>query len=169
MRKSTYMMFILVLGWLVLPVNQVSAEAPKTISQLSAIDRQFLEQQRTRIDEMARSEPGRQLSSNRMVNLSILQTILDRRLVRADMTLELQAMGVILGDELARDLGMDWVIVEDRYGRSRALRLGSSDNYLFPITMISRRVEAGATVSVNSVYKKAHDIIAPLKDPMPFQ
>ncbi len=160
---------ILLAGCLVLATAVLAAEPPGKISALGTLDRQFMEQQRNRIDELARFDLGRQLQADKNHNLDILQTLLDRRVVTANQTVELQAMGVVLGDLLAAELGMKWVIYEDRYGRSRALRLGSSDNFLFPITMISRRVEAGAQVDVTAVYEKARKIIEPYRTPLPFR
>jgi hypothetical protein len=160
---------ILLAGWIVLATAVLAAEPPGKISALGSLDRQFMEQQRNRIDELARFDLGRQLQADKNHNLDILQTLLDRRVVIANQTVELQAMGVVLGDLLAAELGMKWVIYEDRYGRSRALQLGSSDNFLFPITMISRRVEAGAQVDVSAVYEKAYKIIEPYRTPLPFR
>ena len=159
---------ILLAVWLALATG-VHADDPPKISALGTLDRQFLQQQRNRVDELARFDLGRQLQTDKNNNLGILQTLLERRVVTADQTLELQAMGVVLGDLLAAELVMKWVIFEDRYGRSRALQLGSSDNFLFPITMISRRVEAGASVDVTAVYEKARKIIQPYRTPLPFR
>jgi hypothetical protein len=89
--------------------------------------------------------------------------------VRPDQTRELQAMGVIMGDLLAADLGLHWVIYEDRMGRSRALRYKQSDDYLFPMTMISRRQEADNHTPVTAIYQKAYDIMAASKPALPFQ
>ena len=159
---------LLLAVWLALATGVHADDTPK-ISALGSLDRQFMQQQRNRVDELARFDLGRQLQTDKNNNLGILQTLLERRVVTADQTLELQAMGVVLGDLLAAELGMKWVIYEDRYGRSRALQLGSSDNFLFPITMISRRVEAGASVDVTAVYEKARKIIEPYRTPLPFR
>jgi hypothetical protein len=78
-------------------------------------------------------------------------------------------MGVIMGDLLAAEFDLHWVIYEDRKGRSRALRYRESDNVIFPITMISRRREVGNQTSVADIYQKASDIIATHKPTLPFQ
>jgi hypothetical protein len=160
---------ILLTGWLMLATVVFAADPPGQISELGTMDRQYMQQQRNRIDELARFDLGRQLREDKTHNLDILQTLLDRQLVSTDQTLELQAMGVVLGDLLAAELDMHWVIYEDKYGRSRALQLGSSDNFLFPITMISRRFEAGARVDVTAVFDKAAKIIQPYRTPLPFR
>ena len=46
-----------------------------------------------------------------------------------------------MGDLLAVELGMHWIVYEDDMGRSRALRYQQSEVVLFPITMIARRRE----------------------------
>ena len=44
-----------------------------------------------------------------------------------------------------------------------------SDEYLFPVTMISRRQEADNNTPVAVIYQKAYDIIAPLRPALPFR
>jgi hypothetical protein len=78
-------------------------------------------------------------------------------------------MGVIMGDLLAADLGLDWVVYEDREGRSRALRYRQSDNYLFPITMISRRREVDNRAPVAEIYAKAEAAMRAVMAALPFQ
>lgn len=141
---------------------------PRTYS-LSAVDRDFMEEQRERIDALARTHLGRQIRGDKENDLTVLQQLLDQRLVKPDEVLLLQAMGVVLGDLLSAELKMPWVIYEDKLGRSRALRLGLTDHYLFPITMISRRAEVGAAVDVRDVYGKAVAAIERHRAPRPFQ
>ena len=89
--------------------------------------------------------------------------------MRPDQVRELQAMGVIMGDRLAAELGRRWVLYEDNVGRSRALRYQKSDILLFPITMIARRREAGNKTSVIEIYQQASNIIAKSTSALPFQ
>lgn len=140
-------------------------EGPR-IDELSVLDRRFMEQQRDLVQDIAERRLGRSFSGER--DIAVLQKILDERLVRPDQTRELQAMGVILGDLLAKELDMHWVIYEDRVGRSRALRYRDTENYLFPITMISRRREAGSDTPVAEIFRKAYDIIDRVRPPPPF-
>ena len=78
-------------------------------------------------------------------------------------------MGVIMGDLLAAELGMRWVLYEDNVGRSRALRYQESDTLLFLITMIARRREAGNMTSVVEINQNASNIIAKSTSAFPFQ
>ena len=150
-------------------IGNVSGIEKKYISNLTASDQRYMDTQRKAIDDLARRHLGRQLQDNTDNNLSILQALLDQKWVRPEQSQILQSMGVVLGDRLATDLNMQWVILIDGYGRSRALRMGLSENILFPITMISRRVEVGAKVSIRAIYKKSFNIMGPFIQKGPFQ
>lgn len=145
-----------------------AAEEPD-IGELSQLDRQWMAGQRALLEDLARRHFGRGFNSEPDNDLPLLQQLLDRRLVREDQTRELQAMGVILGDLLAADLDLTWVVYRDDLGRSRALRDGDTDNYLFPITMISRRREAGNRKPVAEIYAGARAIIIESRPAAPFQ
>ena len=139
------------------------------ISELTRIDRDYLQRQRDAVDDLARRRLGRQLRKDKDNDLQVLQLLLDRRAVDPSDRSTLQAMGVVLGDRLGDELGLHWVIYEDSLGRSRALRYRDSDTLLYPVTMISRRVEVGAEADVDSIYDKAVTAITPALPPRPFQ
>ena len=113
------------------------------IEPLTAVDRQFMAEQRMRVEQLA-NRLGRGLTGIVDRDLDTLQRILDERMVPVEDTLTLQAMGVVFGDLLGERLDMDWVVYRDNKGRSRALRYRQIDVYLFPVTMISRRQEGGS-------------------------
>jgi len=145
------------------------ALAEVEIGELSYIDKTYMQQQRERVAQLSESNLGRKLNGTRDNDLDIMQQLLDRKLVTGEQTLELQALGVIMGDLLASDMGLDWVIYEDKLGRSRALRYQQTDNYLFPISMISRRREVDNTETVADIYQTARDSMAAVIEPLPFQ
>lgn len=145
------------------------AQQAARIGELSNMDLQFMAQQRDILEDLAARSLGREFSGDRDRDLDLLQTLLDRQLVRPDQVRELQAMGVVMGDLLAAELGMHWVIYEDNQGRSRALRYRDSDNFLFPMTMIARRRQVGNQTAVKDIYQKAYDIIDHSRPALPFQ
>jgi len=165
-KTVTKLLLALWLSWLT--VASAAAQDAR-ISDLTYVDQDYMAQQRSLIQDLAVSRLGRQFSGDRDRDLDLLQTILDQQLVKPDQVRELQAMGVIMGDLLAAQLDMHWVIYEDREGRSRALRYGETDNYLFPITMIARRREVGNLKPVAEIYQKAVDIIVSATPKLPFQ
>lgn len=151
------------------PVASAQVEKPPEISEMVYLDRNYMAQQRTLINDVARRYFGQGFNGNKDADLKLLQRLLDKRLVRANQTQELQAMGLVMGDLLQKELEMEWVIYEDSEGRSRALRYPDTSIFLFPMTMISRRVEVGNTTPVTEIYQKAYDSVAPLRPALPFQ
>jgi hypothetical protein len=131
---------------------QQPTEVEVRIEPLSAIDQQFMTEQRSRVETLA-NRLGRRLSGNAERDLDTLQTIIDRDLVSREDPLSLQALGVVFGDLLARELNMHWIVYRDRAGRSRALQYRNDAIYLFPVTMISRRVEAQSARPVADLYR----------------
>jgi hypothetical protein len=154
---------------LVVPVLAATAQDEVSISELSYLDRQYMSQQRAAVMELAATHLGRRLNGDTDNDLEVLQLLLDRDIVQPDMTRELQAMGIVLGDLLAQELGMDWVVYEDPVGRNRALRYRDTDNFLFPATMISRRQEGGSDTPVADIFRKAYLSIDRRREPLPFQ
>ena len=146
-----------------------TAQPPeKRISALSPLDRQYMEQQRQLVNELTLANYGGRCC-RREADLDYLQRLLDDRLVTGDQTQELQAMGLVMGDLLAAELDLHWVVYEDAKGRSRALQLDETDNFLFPVTMISRRREAGDLTPVLEIYRGAVEALEAARPPLPFQ
>jgi len=96
--------------------------------------------------------------------IRLLQTILDENWIAPDETWKLQSLGITLGDILVQTMGLTWVAVEDEYGRDPALRDGDTSIILFPMTMISKRIERGETVSVVQLLDNAHDTVSRLRE-----
>lgn len=140
----------------------------KLVSPLTPLDRQYMDQQRERVTELTLRHYGGRCC-RREAELDLLQRLLDDRIVGPDQTEALQGMGILLGDLLAAELDLHWVVYEDARGRSRALQLDESDNYLFPTTMISRRREAGDETPIAVIYRNAVDTIEAARPPLPYQ
>jgi hypothetical protein len=144
------------LALLVLPLFPAQAQAPpdkREILPLGEQDQRKLEKQRSVVMKLSRRHVGSPIRGGSMDDLRVLQELLDRRVVGRNQVYELQAMGVALGDVMANNLGLHWVVVDDRYGRSRALASGEGEDVVFPITMISKRVAAGIPVEIHKLYE----------------
>jgi hypothetical protein len=60
--------------------------------------------------------------------------------------------------------GLDWAVVEDEHGRDPALRFHDSTLLIFPLTMISKRIEDGEEVDVRSLFERVAASIEQLRD-----
>jgi hypothetical protein len=166
MKSLAYLPFMVLLALLAMPT---AAKDAVEISDLGYLDKQYMQQQRDTINDLASRNFGNGFNGDTGHDIDLLQRMLDRKVVLPSQTQELQAMGIILGDLLANDLDLQWVVYEDKLGRSRALRYRQAEEYLFPVTMIARRREANNLKSVAEIYQKAHDIMAASKPALPFQ
>lgn len=130
---------------------------------LSIVDVQYMQKQRDSINELTRSHFGRQLNGEQNNDFALIQRLLDEQIINADQRELLQALGVVFGDIFKKQHGLSWIIYIDQYGRSRALDVPRQEDVLFPITMISRRVEAGLKVSIDDINQKAEKSLAQIK------
>lgn len=125
--------------------QQISEPTEDDIRQLA---RQILV-----VDELANVHLGRGVA-NDASDLELLQALLDAGVLSPDQTYELQCLGIVFGKQLVAALdGLDWAIVEDEYGRDPALRYLQTSLLLFPLTMISKRVEAHEAVDVRDLFE----------------
>jgi hypothetical protein len=96
--------------------------------------------------------------------LAFLNALLELDVFEPTDTYQLQSMGVVLGDVFVEGLGFEWVMVEDDYGRDPAVRVPGTSILLFPLTMISKRIENGEAVDTielfNAVAEKLEEIKA---------
>ena len=63
-----------------------------------------------------------------------------------------QVLGLVLGDVMAQNLNLKWIIIDDKIGHSRALRFKDTQPIFFPITMISKRMTAKEKVNIQALY-----------------
>ena len=131
----------------------MSSELELQVQPLSAIDKHYMNEQRKTVESLA-NRLGRRLSGNTTRDLETLQRVIDLRWVDSEDVQTQQALGIVFGDLLANELDLNWVIYRDRAGRSRALRYRDQDIYVFPITMLSRRLSAGAQLSVSDLFEE---------------
>ena len=149
-QKLLHTLFFLILSSLTASVGW-SSELEVQIRPLSAIDNHYMTEQRKSVEDLA-NRLGRRISGKTARDLETLQYIVDAKWVAADDVQTQQALGIVFGDLLANELDFDWVVYRDRAGRSRALRYRDQDIFIFPITMLSRRISAGADLSVSMLF-----------------
>jgi len=68
-------------------------------------------------------------------------------------TAQLHCLGVILGDAFVEEKGFEWVMVKSGYSREPAIRLPGSAVILYPIEIISQKIEKGEAVDVPALFE----------------
>ena len=122
-------------------------------------DLAHLEKQRKFVYELTKKLDIQATYSQSTKDLTILQKIIDSKVLSPSETWELQSLGVVFGDIFAEEYGLRWVIVVDEYGRDPALRYMDTSNLVFPLTMISKRVEDGKEVALMAIFEAVSDYI----------
>lgn len=122
--------------------------------QLMAEERDRIEAGREWVKGHFSAEPDKRYGSIKG-KLHIIDTILKNRWVAQEETWKLQALGIALGDALAQKLMLNWVTVDDEFGRDPALNWPGTSIFSYPLTMISKRIERGETIDVQALFDTA--------------
>lgn len=164
------MKHLLLSAILILPLitqAQSRQQAAPIIEEPAWIDNGHLDRQRQIIDEISRSEFGRPVRRD-LSDLTVLERIVENELVNQTETQKLQAMGVVLGDIYVTELNMQWRVYIDGKGKSRAVCLPATTHCLFPVTMISRRAEAGIEPNIRRIYEDGVGLMRPYIPKLPY-
>jgi hypothetical protein len=85
--------------------------------------------------------------------LNLLDVILKSGWIEKHETAKLQSLGITFGDVIVQDMNFIWIEVEDEYGTDPALLLPNTSLIIFPMTMISKRIENGDSVDIYKLYE----------------
>lgn len=144
------------------PLNVVSEPTPVVppkdaiIKDLGWMDKNKMEQELTDLSELTQTKLGTPIRSD-LSDLATMQRLIDKNIVPQDDYETQQAMGLVLGNLILADFPntFEWKIYEDEIGRSRALCVKKTSDCLFPITMLSRRMEVGSKPDVKKIHTDA--------------
>ena len=90
--------------------------------------------------------------------IKLLQLIIDGKLVTKSDTVKLRCLGTYFGQAIVEITGWPWKVVEDKYGADIAIQVTERKEWIFPITMISKRIENDERFDVKELF----DDIVPL-------
>lgn len=144
------------------PMNVVTKPAatviPKeaVITDLGWMDANKMEKELTQLSELTQTKIGAPIRKD-LRDIDTLQRLIDNNFVAQDDYETQQAMGAVLGNLILADFPntFAWKIYEDEIGRSRALCVKNTSACLFPITMLSRRMEVGSKLDVKKIHTDA--------------
>ncbi len=136
---------------------------PRTVEELGTADRIKSQRQRELAGQLARRHLGTPIQGGKIADLLTLQRLLDGNSIAPKDVFGQQALGLAFGDVLAEQLDLQWVVVDDDYGRSRALRWKQEQDLWFPVTMFSKRIAQGSPVEVDELFDQVADRVATLK------
>lgn len=129
-----------------------SSQPKQSVSTPSSEELERLSTQRAVLERYLGDARSRENYKTAAGKLGLLRALLAQKVFKPEQTYELQCMGIVLGDVFVQELGMEWVTVRDEHGVDPAVRMPRTDTLLFPLTMISKRVEKGETVDVFELF-----------------
>lgn len=143
--------------------KKVSNQPDQKITALTEDDQKRLQDQRAVVERYLGNEDSKQKYKTAAGKLGTIRAILQGGVFNREQTYELQCLGIVLGDAFVQELGMEWIMVEDEYGRDPAVRMPGTSGILYPVTMISKRVERGEQVDVFELFNAAAAQVDELK------
>jgi len=130
-------------------VTGSSAQTGVKFQQLSpAVISSMVKQREFVADLVEQNFHGKKLTKTSS-DFTILQEIVNKKILSPKQTWELQALGICFGDALTSYIpGLKWMLVTDEYGTDPTLRYRNSSLQINALTMISKRVERGEDVNI---------------------
>lgn len=141
------------------PEKKLPSQPEQEITALTEADQQRLRDQRAVVEKYLDNDDARQKYKAAAGKLGTIRAILQAGIFKRDQSYELQCLGVVLGDVFVQELGMEWIIVADEDGRDPAVRMPNTTIILYPLTMISKRVERGERVDAFELYNGVVDYV----------
>ena len=118
---------------------QVSQLTPEDLQGLSA-DRSWVNDLLTGFGSSTRLTQSRQ-------DIPTLHSLLDNGPYTSEASAELAVFGTAYGDVLAKEIGLHWVVVTDDSGSDYALQFQDKKVFVFPRSMLLKRIEQGERLS----------------------
>jgi hypothetical protein len=115
-------------------------------------------------DRYVREQCGGQRLQRTEADLALLQSVIDAKVLAPSQTFELQCLGVAFGMIVTANVrGLNWAIVNDKYGRDPTIRYRQSTLQFNVLTMIYKRLERGEHADVRAMYIRLRDELNQLK------
>lgn len=126
-----------------------SQQAEPKCSELTRDNIASLDRQRALVAAAAKQRYGVSGLVRTKADLPVLQRLIDERAFAKTQIYELQSLGVVLGDVMASELPLRWMMVTDGFGTDPTLRYKDTTIQVGALTMISKRIERDEKVNVS--------------------
>jgi hypothetical protein len=87
-------------------------------------------------------------------DVEALQRLVDENVFDETQPNEIRAMGAVFGNVLEKQLGMEWIMIEDQGQREPGLRLKNAQSFtLMPLRMIKEKLDRGLPVDLAQTFR----------------
>jgi hypothetical protein len=139
-------------------ISDGKAPKPYKLSEFNWQDKELIKSQTEKINELGKFKLGQPVRGT-LDDIGLLQRIIYRGLIKKTDTIQLQAMGIVLGNLMVKEFKLEWMVLEDSLGRSRAVCAPESQECLFPVTLLSKRIEVGILPDVQKLFDEGYQHI----------
>ena len=133
------------------------------VTPLNVGQQAILDSQRRTVSDLMLRHLGVSRLKGKAADLGHFQALIQRKAIRLDDVTTWQALGVVFGDYIAEQHGLTWVVYEDELGVSKALRWQDTDNFVFPVTVFSKRIQFKETPAPLAIYADLLGVIKRFK------
>lgn len=138
---------------------EAEQEDPAVVTALNVGQQYILSSQRQLVMDLLARRLGILSLSQSESDLKTLQSLVDQKFISKRDIRSWQAIGVIFGDILVKQHRLKWIFYEDEYGSSKALQWKETENFIFPITLFSRRVQFKQDIVMTELYEELSGVI----------
>ena len=139
-------------------------ENPVIIQDLSLGQQFILDAQRQEMKDLITRRLGILHLNQNIDDLKTIKQLVDRRFIEQRNIEEWQGLGVVFGEILVKEFGLHWISYRDNLGLSKALRWKETDNYVFPVTMFSKRVQFKQEIDAGALFEKIRQEVMAFKE-----
>ena len=142
---------------------EIEKEAPAMVTPLNLGQEYILSSQRRLVKDLMARWLGILTLSQTESDLKILQSLIDQKVIAEADVRSWQALGVVFGDILVKQHQLQWISYEDEYGANKALQWEDTDNFVFPVTLFSKRVQFKQDIVMTDLYEELSQVIEGFK------
>lgn len=141
------------------PFPKSKNDKPPVISELSVGQAFVLNHDRRAVKALLARYVGILDLHRNTADLEPLQELIDSGALKKSNIKEWQELGVVFGDILVNEFHLHWVSYADDKGVSTALQWKDTQNFVFPVTLFSKRVQFDEKLDARALYRRiAKDI-----------
>jgi hypothetical protein len=94
-------------------------------------------------------------------DIKLIQIVIDNKFLNRSQTYDLQCLGIAFGMILENNIkGLHWITVIDKYGETPSLKYKETSIIIYPLTMISKRVEESREIDLIYLYNELKKTIS---------
>lgn len=142
---------------------EIEKQEPAIVKPLNMGQEYILSSQRQLVKDLMARRLGILRLSQAEADLKVLQSLVDKKVISLSDIRSWQALGVVFGDILVKQHKLQWVFYEDEYGANKALQWKDTDNFVFPVTLFSKRVQFKEDIVMTELYEELSLIIEGFK------